>query len=91
MDHDVCSICMDADGTLFTGYHNQCVFTVHRECFSRWYEYNRICIICREPVLDVSRSAIAVGAIVFSLTIIAYGLVFLLLMNERVKLNRYDT
>ena len=87
MDGDVCSICMDADGTLFTGYHNQCIFTVHRECFLQWYKYNRVCIICREPVVDVSRSAIAVGAIVFSLTIIAYGLVFLHLMNEHVKLN----
>ncbi len=73
---NICYICMETDGIIYTGYHNQCVFTVHRDCFNTWYITNKTCIICREPAIDVSFDRRFKATLIMTLTILSYGLAF---------------
>ncbi len=67
-----CAICLETNGTIYTGYHNGCIFKVHRDCFDKWYILNRTCIICREPVTDITRPSLFIGSILLSITIMSY-------------------
>lgn len=31
----------------------KCAYTVHRECFKKWFDQNPKCLICMGPVIDV--------------------------------------
>jgi hypothetical protein len=56
-----CIICLNDLGKRDCSYINdsrykkncKCAYTVHRECFKKWFEKTPKCLICMGPVIDV--------------------------------------